>query len=62
MKLLNKRGLAEALGLPSTRIIDSWVRKRMIPSIRAGWRTRLFDLERVRAALDKFEIREVGRK
>jgi len=62
MKLLNKHQLRDELGLPSTRIIDSWVRKQMIPVIDGGHRTKLFYAERVRAALDKFEIREVGRK
>ncbi len=60
--LLTKEGLRKALGLRSTRIIDSWLRKRMIPVINAGWRTKLFDLARVKAALEKLEIKEVGRK
>jgi len=62
MKLLNKYQLRDELGLASTRIIDAWVRKKMIPMIDGGHRTKLFYLERVRAALDRFEIREVGRK
>jgi hypothetical protein len=62
MKLLTKKQLRDALGLSSTRIIDSWIRKRMIPVINAGWRTKLFDLDRVRVALDRYEIKEVGRK
>lgn len=57
---LNKSELAIELGLPSTRIVDSWVRKRMIPVIDGGHRTKLFNLEKVLIALDKFEIKAVG--
>jgi len=60
--LLNKTELRDALGLKSTRIIDAWVKKRMVPVIVAGHRSRFFDLERVLAALQKFEIKEIGRK
>lgn len=60
--LLTKKELAQRLGLRSTRIIDSWIRKRMVPVMILGHRTRLFDLEKVRAALAKFEVQEVGRK
>jgi hypothetical protein len=62
MKLLTKHQLRDELGLASTRIIDSWVRKRMIPVFNGGHRTKLFVLSRVLAALDRFEIKEVGRK
>ena len=58
--LLTKKQLRDALGLISTRIVDGWVRKRMIPVIVAGHRSRFFDLQRVRAALDKFERRAIG--
>jgi hypothetical protein len=61
-KLLTKYELCEALGLRSTRIIDAWVKKRMIPVKDLGHRTKLFELDRVRAALDRFEVKEMGRK
>lgn len=60
LKLLTKKQLVAALGLRSTRIIDSWTRKRMIPVIVADHRTRLFDLEKVKTALAKFERKAVG--
>jgi len=60
--LLTKRGLRDALGLASTRIIDSWVRRRMISSYRLGHRTLLFNLDRVREDLARFEVRAVGRE
>ena len=60
MKFLTKKQLAEALGLRSTRIIDEWVRKRMIPVSVLGHRSRFFDLEKVKTALAKFERTAVG--
>lgn len=60
MKLLTKLQLAEALGLPSTRIIDQWVKKRMIPVFDLGYKFKRFDLEKVKAALAKFERKAVG--
>ena len=60
--LLDKHQLARALGLKSVRIVDSWVRKRMIPVIVGGHRTRLFKLEHVLEALEKFEIKAIGQK
>lgn len=60
MKSLTKVQLAEALGLQSTRIIDEWLRKHMIPVFILGHRTRLFDLEKTKAALARFERKAVG--
>ena len=60
--LLDKRHLAQALGLKSVRLIDMWIKKRMNSVIVGGHRTRLFNLERVLAALERFEIKEVGNK
>jgi hypothetical protein len=62
MKLIDKHELKEALGVPSTRIIDSWVRKKMITSYRLGHRTRSFVLAEVIEDLAKFRINAVGRK
>ena len=58
---VNKCGLKDALGIPSTRVIDEWVRKRMISFIRAGHRTLLFSVEQVRKDLARFEVKAVGR-
>jgi len=60
MKLLTKKKLAEALGLRSTRLIDEWVKKRMIPVFDLGHRSKFFDLEKTKAALAKFEKKAVG--
>jgi len=59
--LLNKHELAAALGVKSHRIVDSWVRKRMISYYPLGHRTLLFDLEQVRTDLARFEVKAVGR-
>ena len=60
--LLTKEELRQRLNLPSTRMVDELVLRRKIPVIKLGHRTIRFDYERVRAALDKLEIKEVGRK
>jgi len=60
MKLLTKKQLAAALGLRSTRLIDEWVRKRMVPVFVLGHKSRFFDLEKTKAALAKFERKAVG--
>ena len=60
--LLTKEELRHRLNLPSTRMVDELVLRRKIPVIKLGHRTIRFDYARVRAALDKLEIREVGRK
>ena len=57
--LLTKEQLRQKLNLPSTRMVDELVRKRKIPVQKLGHRTVRFDYERVRAALDKLEIKEV---
>ena len=61
-KLITKKALATALALESTRTIDTWVRQKMIPVYVMGHRTRLFDLDRVLAALERYEVKEVGSK
>ena len=60
--LLTKEELRLKLNLPSTRMVDELVRRRKIPVIKLGHKTVRFHYERVRAALDKLEIKEVGRK
>lgn len=51
--------IGEALGL-SGRYIRTLARRRAIPSLRLGHRTVLFDVEKVKAALTKFERKAVG--
>jgi hypothetical protein len=58
---VNKRGLRNALGVRSTRLIDEWVRKKMISFIRGGHRTLLFSVDQVRKDLARFEVKAVGR-
>ena len=59
-KLLTKEELASRLSLPSVAIIETLVRKRAIPVIRLGHKTTRFDFPKVRAALDKLTVKEVG--
>ena len=59
-KLLNKRELKEAVPFPSVRTVEALVKKRKIPVIKVGYRTQLFQLSKVRAALEKLTIKEVG--
>jgi len=42
----------------SIRTIDQWIKERKIPSVKIG-RTRRFQIGRVIAALERFEIKEV---
>lgn len=61
-KLLTKKALATALALESTRTVDTWVRKKMIPVLVTGHRSRFFDLDRVLTALEKYEVKAIGQK
>jgi hypothetical protein len=58
-QLLTIRGLSDAIGIP-TRTIRSLYCAKKIPFIKAGHRTLLFDAEKVRAALDKYEVKAVA--
>ena len=62
VELLTKEQLRERLNLPSTRMVDELMRKRKIPYLKLGAKTVRFDYAKVLAALEKFEIKEVGRK
>ncbi len=62
LNLLTKEELRVALNLPSTRMIDELVRERMIPVLRLGHRTIRFDLVKVMAALEKFELKALGQQ
>ena len=59
--LLDKRQLRDALGLESTRVIDQWVKRRVISFYRLGHRTLKFSLPQVVEDLARFEIKAVGR-
>ena len=52
---LSTKELATELGRPVS-CIQRWARMRLIPCVRAGWRTRLYDPEAVRIALDKLTV------
>ncbi|PYK99381.1 MAG: hypothetical protein DME32_12855 [Verrucomicrobia bacterium] len=59
-KLISKKDLAKELSV-SSRTIDNWVRQKRIPVHRFSSRCIRFNPPKVLSALDKFEIREVGR-
>jgi hypothetical protein len=58
--LLKRRQLACALNA-STRSIDNWQRRKIIPAIKISPRCVRFHLPSVLAALRKFEVKEAGR-
>jgi excisionase family DNA binding protein len=60
-QLLSKRELAPVLGV-SVRTIDNWIAQRRIPYVRLSARLIRFDLERVKGALARYEVKEVGRR
>lgn len=57
---LTKRQLAEALNVPSTRLVDELMRRRKIPYTKLGHRTVRFNRARVLEALKNYEIRPIG--
>ena len=56
---LSKQEVALAVGV-SPRTIDNWIAHKRIPFLRLSPRLIKFDLERVKAALERYEVREVG--
>lgn len=56
-KPLTKAQLAAELGFPDPETVVRLARRRVIPQIRLGYRTRLYDLEACRAALAKRTIK-----
>ena len=58
--LLTKEQLRECLNLPSTKMVDAMMRKRMIPYQKWGHKTVRFELSKVLKALAKFECAAVG--
>jgi excisionase family DNA binding protein len=59
--LVCKKDIAKELSV-SPRTIDNWVRKKRIPAHRFSSRLIRFDPRKVRDALDKYEVCEVGRR
>jgi len=59
--LVTKREIARELQA-SLRSIDYLIQRRKIPYYRLSNRFIRFDLDKVRKALDKFEVHEVGRR
>jgi len=59
-RLLSKAELARVLRV-SPRTLEGWAREGRIPVLRLGVRCIRYRLDRVLAALDRFEVREVGR-
>jgi len=59
--LHSKQEVARAVGV-SPRTLDAWMAQKRIPFLRLSARLIRFDLERVTAALGRFEVREVGRR
>ena len=61
-EMLTKEELRQRLNLPTTRMVDVMMKKRMIPFLKLGAKTVRFDWLKVQAALDKFELKAVGQK
>ena len=58
-ELLSKRELAAVLGV-SERTIENWLAEKRIPQFRLSSRLTRFSLPKVRAALARYEVKEVG--
>jgi hypothetical protein len=58
-KLVNITQLSTETGIP-TRTLRSLYHAKKISFIRAGWRTLLFDPQKVLAELGKFEVKAVS--
>jgi hypothetical protein len=56
---LSKQELALVIGV-CPRTIDNWMAQKRIPFLRLSARLIKFNLERVKAALARYEIKEVG--
>jgi len=59
LDFLTTKTLAAELGVPVSAV-QRWARMRIIPSIRPGWRTRLYDVAAVKAALEKLTVKEAA--
>jgi excisionase family DNA binding protein len=58
-RLLSKRELAAILSV-SQRTIENWLAEKRIPRLRLSPRLTRFSLPKVEAALERYEIKEVG--
>jgi excisionase family DNA binding protein len=58
-RLLSKRELAAILGV-SERTIENWLAEKRIPRLRLSARLTRFSLPKVEAALNRYEVKEVG--
>ncbi len=54
-------GVAHKLGV-SKRFVQTLIKRKIIPVIRLGRRCNRFDLDRVLAAVEKYEVEEYGRR
>jgi len=54
-------GVARKLGV-SKRFVQSLIKRKIIPVIRLSKRCNRFDLDRVLAAVKKYEVEEYGRR
>lgn len=54
-KLIDIKKLSEELG-ETERTLRNWIAARRIPVLKIGPRTMRFDLQRVREAIERFEI------
>ena len=57
--LLSKRELAAILSV-SERTIENWLAEKRIPRLRLSARLTRFSLSKVEAALNRYEVKEVG--
>jgi excisionase family DNA binding protein len=57
--LLSKSELARILSV-SERTIENWLKQKKIPRLQLSARLQRFSLQKVEAALARYEIKEVG--
>ena len=58
-RLVRIEGLSQELG-PPVRLLRTLMAQRKIPYVKIGHRTVLFEVDKVREALAKFEVKAVG--
>ena len=57
--LLSKREIAAVFGV-SPRTIENWIAQKRIPLLKLSARLTRFSLPKVEAALNRYEVKEVG--
>jgi hypothetical protein len=60
-RITDQIGLSKEINR-TPRLIRDWTKRKLIPVIKMPGSDPLYDVERVIAALNRFEVREVGRK